>query len=217
MCSNQNPVFTDATLSGDGTEAHPLAVAAGGEPGGTNTAIQFNDGGVFGGEATLGVAPGMSWDKVAGELTIVGAPGGFQEILGGATASAGFQIDDTASPSRVSVANVEAAGVVEVNADGGINLETTGAAAPISIASDAGPIHIESNTDLTLQSDTTSTKIVAGGGTMIEVATPAQIGFFGSAPIARPTVTGSRASGAALASLLTELALLGLIVDGTSA
>ena len=42
------------------------------------------------------------------------------------------------------------------------------------------------------------------------------IGFFGVTPVARPTVTGSRASGAALASLLTALASLGLIVDGST-
>lgn len=43
------------------------------------------------------------------------------------------------------------------------------------------------------------------------------LGFFGVTPVARPTVTGSRASGAALASLLTALASLGLIVDGSTA
>lgn len=43
------------------------------------------------------------------------------------------------------------------------------------------------------------------------------LGFFGVTPVARPTVTGSRASGAALQSLLTALASLGLIVDGSTA
>lgn len=42
-------------------------------------------------------------------------------------------------------------------------------------------------------------------------------GFFGATPIAQPTVTGSKANGAALTSLLAQLAALGLIVDGTSA
>ncbi len=41
------------------------------------------------------------------------------------------------------------------------------------------------------------------------------IGFFATAPVARPTITGSRAGNAALASLLTGLANLGLIVDST--
>jgi hypothetical protein len=40
---------------------------------------------------------------------------------------------------------------------------------------------------------------------------------FNTAPIAKPSVTGSRGGNAALASLLTELANLGLITDSTTA
>jgi hypothetical protein len=40
--------------------------------------------------------------------------------------------------------------------------------------------------------------------------------FYGNTPIARPTVTGSRGGNAALASLLTQLAALGLITDSSS-
>lgn len=43
------------------------------------------------------------------------------------------------------------------------------------------------------------------------------IGFLGATPVARPTVTGSRGGNAALASLLTALATLGLITDSSSA
>lgn len=43
-------------------------------------------------------------------------------------------------------------------------------------------------------------------------------GFFGALPVrTRPIVTGSRAGGAALVSLLQALATLGLITDNTSA
>jgi len=42
------------------------------------------------------------------------------------------------------------------------------------------------------------------------------IGFYGATPIVKPTVTGSRASGAALQDLLTQLANLGLITDSTT-
>jgi hypothetical protein len=42
------------------------------------------------------------------------------------------------------------------------------------------------------------------------------VGFYGAAPAVKPTVTGSRGSNAALASLLTSLAALGLITDSTS-
>lgn len=40
-----------------------------------------------------------------------------------------------------------------------------------------------------------------------------RLGFHGATPVARQTVTGSRSDGTALASLLTALANLGLIVD----
>jgi hypothetical protein len=43
------------------------------------------------------------------------------------------------------------------------------------------------------------------------------VGFQGTAPIAKPTVTGSRGGNAALASLLTSLANYGLITDSTTA
>jgi hypothetical protein len=42
------------------------------------------------------------------------------------------------------------------------------------------------------------------------------IGFYGTTPIAKPAPTGSRGGNAALASLLTALANLGLITDSTS-
>jgi hypothetical protein len=43
------------------------------------------------------------------------------------------------------------------------------------------------------------------------------LGFYGVAPIARPTVTGSRAGNAAVASIAAQLAALGLVIDGTTA
>lgn len=43
------------------------------------------------------------------------------------------------------------------------------------------------------------------------------VGFYGAAPTNQPTVSGSRADGTALASLLTALATLGLITDSTTA
>ncbi len=44
-----------------------------------------------------------------------------------------------------------------------------------------------------------------------------QVGFFGATPASKPTVTGSRADGTALQSLLTALATLGLITDSSTA
>jgi hypothetical protein len=42
------------------------------------------------------------------------------------------------------------------------------------------------------------------------------VGFYGTAPVAKPTVTGSKGGNAALASLITALASIGLIVDNTT-
>lgn len=50
----------------------------------------------------------------------------------------------------------------------------------------------------------------------IEVNTTG-VGFYGTAPVAKPAVTGSRGGNAALASLLTALASQGLLTDSTTA
>ena len=55
-----------------------------------------------------------------------------------------------------------------------------------------------------------------GGGIFIGTSSFDDVGFFGQTPANRPTVTGSRGGNAALASLLTALATLGLIVDSST-
>ena len=69
---------------------------------------------------------------------------------------------------------------------------------------------------------TTGACFIGGNGTTPANLTlgeaPDRLAFFGAAtPIVKPTVTGSRGGNAALASLLTALAALGLITNGTSA
>jgi hypothetical protein len=66
---------------------------------------------------------------------------------------------------------------------------------------------------------TDASDVVLGSttGTKLGTASSQKLGFWGATPIARPTVTGSRAGNAALASLLTQLAAEGLIVDSTTA
>ena len=44
-----------------------------------------------------------------------------------------------------------------------------------------------------------------------------KMGFFGETPVVRPTVVGSRASGAAYTSLLDAMAVLGLVIDNSTA
>ena len=66
-----------------------------------------------------------------------------------------------------------------------------------------------------------SIKLIVPSGTLIEATENTsgniQLGFYGSTPINKPAVTGSRSSGAALTSLLTRLANLGLITNSTTA
>lgn len=58
---------------------------------------------------------------------------------------------------------------------------------------------------------------LCNGGSVVKIAINATgIGFFAAAPVAKPTVTGSRGANAALASLLTALAGLGLLTDSSS-
>lgn len=46
--------------------------------------------------------------------------------------------------------------------------------------------------------------------------TGSTLGFYNTIPITKPTITGSRGGNQAVASILTQLALLGLITDGTT-
>lgn len=60
-----------------------------------------------------------------------------------------------------------------------------------------------------------------GGARVISISTGANttnalLAFYGTTPIVKPTVTGSRGGNAALASLLTQLANLGLLTDSSS-
>ena len=49
------------------------------------------------------------------------------------------------------------------------------------------------------------------------VITGTGLGFNGTAPVAKPTVTGAKGGNAAVASLLTALASYGLITDSSTA
>jgi len=63
----------------------------------------------------------------------------------------------------------------------------------------------------------TTFHIGANAKTSMFRASEAGLGFFGSAAVAKPEVTGSRATGAALTSLLEKLATLGLVTNGSTA
>lgn len=67
-------------------------------------------------------------------------------------------------------------------------------------------------------------RCISGGQDSFQVGTDGalrhvslKLGFYAATAITKPAVTGSRASGAALVSLLTQLANLGVITDSTTA
>ena len=57
---------------------------------------------------------------------------------------------------------------------------------------------------------------VSGTGGLIVQSSGNKLGFFATAPIAKPTVSGAKAGNAALASLLTALAAYGLVTDSST-
>jgi hypothetical protein len=59
--------------------------------------------------------------------------------------------------------------------------------------------------------------VLAGDASTVHQLGASSLGFFGATPAARPTVSGSRGGNEALASLLSALGELGLIVDSTTA
>ena len=59
-------------------------------------------------------------------------------------------------------------------------------------------------------------ELVSGNGSRQARANNTGVGFCGTAPIAKPTITGSKGANAALTSLLTALANYGLVTDSTT-
>jgi hypothetical protein len=57
---------------------------------------------------------------------------------------------------------------------------------------------------------------VVGGSATDTLKVTGNQGFYDTAPISKQTVSGSKTSNAALASLMTALAALGLVTDSTS-
>lgn len=89
----------------------------------------------------------------------------------------------------------------------------TGAGGSVLMYNSAGTVQgevVASSTASGISMNASSTGYVRLGTSLNSLA------FFGQAGSSRPTVTGSRGGNAALASLLTALATLGLIVDSSS-
>ena len=80
------------------------------------------------------------------------------------------------------------------------------------------PVGSSANATLLIQGrGTGGVNLLAGDGTTKFRVNNTGLGFHATAPVAKQTITGSRAGNAALADLLTKLALIGLVTDGTTA
>jgi hypothetical protein len=88
-----------------------------------------------------------------------------------------------------------------ISKDGGLHIGSTFTQPPTDGLRTEGAIYVEAGSS------------VFASGTDVQFD---QVGFYNTTPIAQPTVTGSRGGNAALASLLTALANLGLIVDSST-
>lgn len=64
---------------------------------------------------------------------------------------------------------------------------------------------------------TLSGHLTVNGNTKLGNATGDTLGFYDATAVAKQTVTGAKGSNAALGSLMTALAALGLVVDSTTA
>jgi hypothetical protein len=96
------------------------------------------------------------------------------------------------------------------NSKGDIRLATAGAAGGFWTGSAEGDSGLLVNAAKTMH-------FGRAGGVAAQLKIGAGIGFYGTAPQTKQEVTGSRATGAALTSLLEKLATIGLITNGSSA
>lgn len=144
------------------------------------------------------------WDSAATQVAIGG--------IGPGSEAAVLLNDITLYRLAAAVAHVDAelrlSGVVSASWDGG-------ATAVVVTGNGVGP---GSEAGVSMGTDTVWYRAGANLiATPDDVRLDGKVGFNTTAPIAKPTVTGSRVANPALASLLTALANYGLITDSTTA
>lgn len=129
-------------------------------------------------------------------------------------------IDTPSGSTALIVSAVTETPVVDMQSTAGTSLlKLLGSAAAASTISSFTDMKLRTNnTDAVTIDGSTQAVTTAGlltiGGNLDHNG--ANVGFRGSTPISKPTVTGSRGANAALASLLTALADQGLITDSSS-
>lgn len=188
-----HPAADTASVAVGGAErlrVAPTLVSLGGAPGAESL-------------RAVPVTNAVNWVQTTGSI----AGGGFVTVGGtGADADVGIRLSTKGN------------GSITFDATGNRQFRVAGVAGATSwvevVGSTAGVPQIAANAasgDVTL-----ALYGKANGGIRVE-SLSGRIGFFGTTPQTRPTVTGSRSGGTALQSLLAALSTLGLIADGTSA
>lgn len=168
-------------------------------------------------EVASGDTADVSWfPHVAGETSV--APGGidFNEDNEGGYLSIVTKNTIPNSPfSGFFLADASGGGIEivseNVGSGGGIVLQTQKSGTQIDL-------QIPSTGTIQLGTGSSHLDVSSASGTVsIVFPSGSKLGFYGASAISKPAATGSRAGNAALASLLTQLAALGLITDSTTA
>jgi hypothetical protein len=134
--------------------------------------------------------------------------------------SSGLGIGTTASGSRLAVVGNTSilSGGATTNVI--VQIGRTATDAQIAVVGSAGQLaNTSTQGDVVIRAESGNDLLFCNGA---DGASPlrigaAKLGFFETAPVVKPTVTGSRGGNAALASALTALAGLGLLTDSSSA
>jgi len=171
---------------------------------GGNFILTSGDGGVSGNGGNITLTSGTG--RIGGSFTMTSGYG--SNTNGGSFTMSGGQGNTTGGTFTLEGGDGEDDGG-DVNIFSGSTV--AGASGNVSIRSGQGGAG--GNGELNLQNGTILAKYSGGGDDPVVN----QIGFYQTTPVDKPTVTGSRASGAALQSLLLALSNLGLITDSTSA
>jgi hypothetical protein len=172
-------------------------------------------------QANLGTGLTLNLGSWTGQTTLSLQPSGGATTVGGAI-TVGGTVTLNGSGTALSVTNDVHVGTFTSNGPGyfsaGFYFDKTGTPANDGRA---GSIHADANwgciihgmaggiADVALQANDGTAPLRIGGSN--------KIGFTGTNPIAKPTVSGAKGSNAALASLLTALAAYGLVTDTTTA
>lgn len=150
----------------------------------------------------LNLTVGHTFTIAAPDSDITSGQGATSLSLLGANTSAGISGGVYIAPGYPPVG--KSAGDITLQ---GRNTDTAGTGSDIAINAGYGT-NGATNGSITFK---------VNNATILKLGSADTIGFFGATAVAKPTVSGSKATGAALTSLLSALSSLGLILDSTEA